>query len=235
MKWLRRLLFWSCLAVLGLGVNQALHHPDTPLPAAWNPTAPFDVAHAPSPLTDWKISGLIAQPGLCQAALEEHGAFTALEPLLVSETCGIAQRLRLSSVGEARVRPFETTCEIALRMALWERHGLQPAARAIFGQGITEIRHYSSYNCRRMRTSSGPTDRWSTHARARAVDVSGFTLADGTSIDLRRDWEAPGPKADFLRRAQETACDAFGLVLGPEYTALHADHFHIQLDWEGCR
>ena len=235
----RPLLRWAAfvfvLAVGALGANQALFYPDTPLPEEWNPTAPFEIAHAPSPLTDWKIAGLIARPGACQEVLANAARFTPLPPLEASENCGIAQRVSLAGVGDASTRAFETTCEIALRMALWEEHGLQPAAREFLGQGVREIRHYSSYNCRRMRTSSGESNRWSTHSRARAVDVSGFVLDDGRLVDLKRDWEGEGANSAFLRRAQETACDVFGLVLGPEYNALHADHFHIQLDWQGCR
>lgn len=75
----------------------------------------------------------------------------------------------------------------------------------------------------------------STHATARAVDVSGFVLEDGTLVDLRQHWNEGGPRSVFLREAQQSACDMFGLVLGPEYNALHADHFHIQLDGLGCR
>ena len=219
----------------GLGVNQALIHPDTPLPPEWNPLEPFDVAHAPSPLTDWKIRGLMAQPGACAAVLQVAANITPMPPLETYETCGIAQRVSVAGVGQASMRPFETTCEIALRTALWERYGLQPGSQDILGQGVREIRHYSSYNCRRIRTPSGESNRWSTHATARAVDVSGFVLDDGEVVDLRVHWDETGPKAAFLRHAQETACEVFGLVLGPEYNALHADHFHIQLDWTGCR
>lgn len=232
---LRWAAFLIVLMVAGFGTNQALFHPDTPLPEEWNPTAPFDVSHPPSPLTDWKIASVMARPGTCEAILENAGQITPLPALDVSGDCGIANRVSLAGVGRSATRPFETTCEIALRMALWEQHGLQPAAQEAFGQGVREIRHLSSYNCRRIRTAGGDSDRWSTHARARAVDVSGFVLDDGEIVDLKSHWDAEDPKSGFLRRAQQTACENFGLVLGPEYNALHADHFHIQLDWQGCR
>lgn len=235
MRVLRPFFFLAILCAGAFGVNQALLHPDTPLPEEWNPTAPFDVAHPPSPLTDWKIRGLMAQSGQCSAALQSHGIYVELEPLIVSETCGIAQRVSVRSVGSTRMRPFETTCEVALRLALWERHGLQPAAEEIFGTRVAEIRHYSSYNCRKIRTSSGESNRWSTHATARAVDVSGFVLDTGELVDLKSHWDGDDAKAAFLRRAQVSGCESFGLVLGPEYNALHADHFHMQLDWRGCR
>lgn len=236
MRLLRRVVFWVAVMGLGLGVNQALIHPDTPLPEAWNPTKPLAIADTITPLTGWKIQSALAQPDACVAVLQDAGLNAQQMPdFEESDVCHIRNRVALSSTGDAKVQPFETTCAIALRMAMWERHGLQPAAQAILGQGVREIRHYSSYNCRAIRTSSGNSTRMSTHATARSVDVSGFVLDDGTTIDLRRDWTGGGEKAQFLRQAQETACDHFGLVLGPEYNSLHADHFHIQLDWDGCR
>ncbi|BCB71988.1 hypothetical protein HME01_26950 [Vreelandella aquamarina] len=32
---------------------------------------------------------------------------------------------------------------------------------------------------------------------------------------------------ELLRAARDGACDTFGNVLGPEYNAAHADHFHL--------
>ena len=236
MRWLRRGLFVFLLGCAGLGVNQALIHPDTPFPAAWNPTKPLAIDDPPTPLTSWKIQAALAQPDACVDVLLTAGIQARQMPDFEhSDVCHIRNRVALSSTGAATVKPFETTCAIALRMAMWDRHELQPAAQRIFGQGVREVRHYSSYNCRAMRTSNGGSTRMSTHATARSVDVSGFVLDDGTSVDLRRDWTAGGDKAAFLRQAQATACDHFGLVLGPEYNSLHADHFHIQLDWDGCR
>ena len=231
-----RLLKWAIFATVILALWPLMYHPQTPLPAAWNPTEPLSIEDAVTPLTDWKIRSAIAHPGTCADLIEHDGGILKrLSNLEESAQCVISQRVEVSRLGSTRVRPFETTCEIALRMAMWDRHALQPAAMRIFGQGVREIRHYSSYNCRRIRTSSGTGSRMSTHATARAVDVSGFVLEDGTLVDLRQHWNEGGPRSAFLREAQQSACDVFGLVLGPEYNALHADHFHIQLDGLGCR
>ena len=79
----------------------------------------------------------------------------------------------------------------------------------------------------------GTSTRWSTHATARGFDVRGFTLATGDRSELRDAWDDPAI-GGFLRDAQTGACDVFGLVLGPNYNALHADHFHIQTTGNGC-
>lgn len=236
MRILRRLIKRTLLVLVILAIWPLMYHPQTPLPDEWNPTEPLTIADPLSPLTDWKVRSAVAQPGACADTLEAEGSILRrLKAFTASDQCGISQRVELRQVGQSRVRPFETTCEIGLRMALWEQHVLQPEARKLFDQGIHEIRHFSSYNCRRIRTSSGTGSRMSTHATARAVDVSGFVLDDGTLIDLRQHWNGGDAKAQFLRIAQRGACENFGLVLGPEYNALHADHFHIQLDGIGCR
>jgi hypothetical protein len=82
-----------------------------------------------------------------------------------------------------------------------------------------------SYSCRNV---SG-TSRRSAHATGNAIDVSGFVLADGRRIDLKRDWDG-GTRAEreFLRVVQSSACKRFGTVLGPEYNRAHEDHFHLE-------
>ena len=57
----------------------------------------------------------------------------------------------------------------------WTREKVQNAAYMHFGMPVVEILTMGSYNCR---TVAG-TDRMSAHARAEAIDVGGFVLADG--------------------------------------------------------
>ena len=116
---------------------------------------------------------------------------------------------------------------------MWEQHDLQPSAQELFRSSLSQIDHIGSYNCRRIRGSS---NRWSTHATADAIDVSGFRLEDGTRLKLIDDWDDGGPKGEFLRRARDSACDWFRVTLSPDYNSLHADHFHIQSSgWGLCR
>jgi len=230
---------WAAfLLVTGLGIfgaYQALFHPKTPLPPQWNPTVPFDIAHPLTPLTGWKLDPVAADRGQCLSALAASVAqFTPMPDFEESETCHIRNRVRLTGLGDVVLRPVETRCDMALRLAVWGRHGVQPFARAKLGQGVSEIHHQGSYNCRRIRTSSGNSTRWSTHATAQGFDISGFTLSDGRKITLTAGWTDP-EVGSFLRAVQKVACDVFGLVLGPDYNLLHADHFHIQTTGNGCR
>ena len=75
------------------------------------------------------------------------------------------------------------------------------------------------------------SNRMSQHARANAIDVSGFRLKNGRVISLVKDWNGSEEERAFLRDVRDGACDHFTAVLGPEFNALHADHFHFDLGW----
>ena len=230
----RPVLYWAALFCfifggMTLGAWQAAVHPNTPLPPEWNPTVPLNVKAPVTGLTQWKLTRALANDDACIAALG-IGADIQLKPDFVGDDprCGIAPQVSLSGAGGASIKPVNTRCQTALRLAMWAEHGLQPVAQDLFGQDLKRIEHFSSYSCRAMRTTSGGTGRMSTHATADAIDISGFMLADGTTLSLLRDWKGTDDKARFLRRANETACQWFRMTLGPEYNSLHADHFHLQ-------
>jgi hypothetical protein len=233
---LRGLAAFLFAGLFAFGGYQVLVHPDTPLPREWNPTKSLAVADPVTPLTGWKLNRAAASANACLAALDGYASLQALAPLEDSEQCYIRDRVEVRQVGQARLNPVETRCAIALRAAMWEQHSLQPAATEFLGTSVNRIAHIGSYNCRRLRTSGGTSTRMSTHATADAIDIAGFDLADGTQIRLLRDWEPPGPKADFLRAARDGACDWFSLTLSPDHNRLHADHFHLQSrGWGLCR
>ncbi len=226
-------LFASALAY---GGYQAVMHPDTPLPRAWNPTQALQISDPVTPLTGWKLNRAVASNEQCLAVLAGYAALQPLDPLQESEQCFIQDRVDLRGVGNARLAPLETRCAIALRMAMWERHSVQPAALDFLGSPVSSIDHFGSYSCRVMRTGSGPSTRMSTHATADAIDIAGFGLADGTRVRLLSDWESAGPKGDFLREVRDGACKWFSLTLSPDFNRLHADHFHLQSrGWGLCR
>lgn len=215
---------------------QLLVHPDTPLPRQWNPTQPLVVSDPVTPLTGWKLNRATATFDQCLETLAGHASIERLAPITESAQCFMNDRVTLRGVGSARLRPLETRCAIALRMAMWERHSVQPAASALLGSHVTSITQIGSYNCRSMRTASGPSTRMSTHATADAIDISGFRLANGTQIRLIADWDAASPKSAFLRSVRDGACDWFKMTLSPDYNRLHADHFHLQSrGWGLCR
>ena len=118
------------------------------------------------------------------------------------------------------------TCPLAEAMAGWARFGVDRAARQVLGSPLVRIETMGSYNCRDV----AGTERRSAHATANAIDVSGFDLADGRRITVRGDWHSASPQVrQFLTLIHSSACRRFGTVLGPNYNAAHADHFHVEL------
>ncbi len=231
-----RHLFKAGLVVALIGCIAAVFHHDTPLPDEWNPIIPLHVDAPITPLTAYKLRLTMGDDARCLAVLEDAADFRSESPLEDSVDCIISPRITLRRVGQAKLRAVETRCQTALRMAMWERHGLQAAAERHMGTMVSEVRHFSSYSCRKMRTGSGEDAGMSTHATANAIDISGFVLKDGRTVDLKRDWPKIGPTSDFLRDAFQSACLWFPVALGPEFNALHADHFHLQTrGWGFCR
>ena len=229
----RPLIHWAALFCfifggITFGVWQVMVHPATPLPREWNPTLPLVVTDPLTTLTPWKMQQALTNDAACLMALGTGAQAQSKPDFEESVQCGIAPQVTLSEAAGARITPVHTRCQTALRLSMWAQHGLQPAAREIFGQDIAQIEHFSSYSCRAMRTTSGGSGRMSTHATADAIDISGFVLSDGTRLSLLRDWDGEMEAALFLRRANQTACEWFRLTLGPTYNSLHADHFHLQ-------
>lgn len=74
----------------------------------------------------------------------------------------------------------------------------------------------------------------SEHGFADALDVTGFSLVDGSTLSLPGDWDGDGAEARAMRYAQDAACGLFTTVLGPDTNALHGDHLHLDLGCHGA-
>jgi hypothetical protein len=95
------------------------------------------------------------------------------------------------------------------------------------------IEHVRSYACRNIHhRQQAPL---SAHARAGAIDLTGFRLADGQRINIARDWNKAGDGL-FLHALRERGCRYFGILLGPDLNAAHRTHFHAESPGFGyCR
>lgn len=235
MRLVRKLLL-GLLFIAALTVAFALWHPRSPLPNAWNPLRPLVISDQVTPFTQYKLNEALTSGEMCLSALSTGAEFERLEDLTVSEVCFIRDRVRLREVADIGIRPVETRCQTALRFAMWTEHGIKPAARQYFDQTPAQITHSSSYNCRQIRTVAGNSPRMSTHATAESIDITGVTLPDGRALSLLEGWTAPDERADFFKDIRDSACTWFRVTLGPEFNALHADHFHLQhTGWGVCR
>ncbi|MEB0104844.1 extensin family protein [Pseudomonas sp. MH9.3] len=199
-----------------------------PLPNQWNPWTPLDVRDTPNLLTRFKLGRLQDDPALCDQVLQTSGlrvSHQADSPADVA--CPLRNVLRVQGAQVTLSSSFLASCPLAVAFALFERHSLQPAAQAVFGQAVTRVDHLGSFACRNVYNRAD--GRLSQHASANAVDIAGFRLADGRRISVLKDWPGEGDSARFLRHVRDSACDDFNVVLSPDYNAAHRNHFHLDM------
>lgn len=206
-----------------------------PMPAEWNPWAPLDVRAAPNLLTRFKLGRLQEDPALCDQVLKTSGLRVSHQADTPADAaCPLRNVLRVQGGEVALSSSFLASCPLAVAFALFERHSLQPAAQAVFGQAVTRVDHLGSFACRNIYNRAD--GQLSQHASANALDIAGFRLADGRSISVLKDWPGEGDNARFLRQVRQGACDDFNAVLSPDYNAAHRNHFHVDMGrWWVCR
>lgn len=205
------------------------------VPGQWNPWAPLDVNLPPNLLTRYKLMALRNDPQLCDQALATSGLRTVRQADSgVNTDCPLTNVLRVQGGEVALSSSFLASCPLAVAFALFERHALQPAAAAAYGQKVARVDHLGSFACRNM--YSRESGARSQHATASALDIAGFRLADGRTISVLKDWPKDNADARFLRQARDGACDMFSVVLSPDYNAAHRNHFHLDVGpWWICR
>jgi hypothetical protein len=236
----RHSLFLAFLVALAALLAAALRFGVLEIPDRFNPWAPLDLAAEPNLLTGLKLRRARSDPARCFAALEPSGLqYEHVADRSTGPGCGLTDALRLRGGRSVSLSsPTLLSCRAALSFAMWERHTLQPAASQRLGSPIAAVEHLGSYACRNINTGEGSTrdGRRSRHATADAIDIAGFVREDRRRIAVRRDWGGNDAEALFLRDAQAGACRFFDGVLGPDYNALHADHFHLEVGgWGFCR
>ncbi|MBA6044090.1 extensin family protein [Pseudomonas lactis] len=206
-----------------------------PMPAEWNPWAPLDVRASPNLLTRYKLSRLQDDPALCDQVLNTSGLRVSRQADTPADTaCPLRNILRVQGADVALSSSFLASCPLAVAFALFERHSLQPAAQAVFGQAVSRVEHLGSFACRNIYNRAD--GRLSQHASANALDIAGFRLADGRSISVLKDWPGQSDSARFLRLVRDGACDDFNVVLSLDYNAAHRNHFHLDMGrWWVCR
>ncbi len=142
-----------------------------------------------------------------------------------SGRCGGEHHLRVRELGRTTLSsPATLSCPLLVSLNQFDSSTLQPLAKTHFAQPVAAIAHVGGYACRGVR---GNPEIPSQHAFANALDITEFTLADGTAISVSQHWHAPGPAGRFLRQVASGAGRHFTTVLTPDYDSRHADHFHF--------
>lgn len=206
-----------------------------------NPWAPLNLNDPPGWATDRKLAALRSDPPACRATLARSDIAFAALPAVGARECRRADRVTLApdalGVGFRPATP-DATCAVDAGLAIWLRDGVQPAAARILGSRVATVEHFGTHACRRI--YGRKEGSWSEHATGNAIDIAAFVLADGRRVRVLRGWDDDGSEARFLRAAHAAACGPFATVLGPDYNAAHADHFHLdqasgRIGWSVCR
>jgi len=148
--------------------------------------------------------------------------------------CGAEQPFEMSAADGGRVllKPAALLrCPMIPQVDRWVANVIEPAARKTYGASLAEITVAASYACRPKNNVAGGD--LSEHGHANALDVSAFTLSDGTRIVVKSGWRGDPRQRAFLQAVHDGACSEFTTVLGPNYDAHHHDHFHVDLARRG--
>jgi hypothetical protein len=144
--------------------------------------------------------------------------------------CGIAEPVRLSSIGLADGATIDMPdrpildCAFAVTFTEFAQDLMAPLATAMLGSDIVALTT-GGYSCRSpIRLPSGNPNP---HAKGIAIDLSAITLADRRRIAIGH--EANSTEALFARTMRQAACGWFTTVLGPGTDAAHAEHFHLDI------
>ena len=203
-------------------------------PPNWIPWGEVALDDPPTPFARWQLARLAGDEEACFAALDRSQMrYRQLPDRPLRNGCGVSARTQILRSHVAYSCGFEAPCGLAAAL-YWYEQRLQVLAREHFGAELQRIEHFGTYACRNI--YGRQEDRLSAHATARAIDIAGFRLDDGTTVSVLRDWGKDSPKGRFLRAAREEACRFFGMVLSPDYNRAHANHFHLELGGFGaCR
>jgi hypothetical protein len=202
-----RVLFLLALAALAACTSAPLIKPEAPPPPA--PAAQETEAACLAELDERKIS--------YEKVADWHDA----------NGCGITWAVRIKRSAIQWNRPALMACPLAVKIWDFETRVVEPAAKRELRQSVREMWNYGTYSCRGE--VGGHPDRLSEHARGRAIDIGGFTLADGTVVTLLRDWTDSGAKGRFLHEVAKGACREFKGVLTPDSNSYHANHLHLDI------
>jgi hypothetical protein len=168
-----------------------------------------------------------AEPSACQLRLgPEVALIRALPPITGPGECAAEDVVLLEKVMDKEGRavaiapPATLRCPMAESVVQWIRDDVAPTARGL-GAALKSVTVDTSFECRSRNRVAGA--KLSEHGRANAIDLRGFTLANGKSFtftDVAADKSA-------RERLRQSACARFTTVLGPGSDGYHESHIHL--------
>lgn len=188
---------------------------------------------APPPPAGTPQAPQSSETAACLAELRtnEVEAQTVPAPPAPSDVCGVAEPVRVTSIGLADGAKIDLPdrpildCPFALVFSAFARDLMAPLATAILDSRVSTIGTGPGYDCRSpIRLPSGNPNP---HGKGIAVDVAQITLADRRRIAIGHD--AKPAEVLFVKTMRKAACGWFTTVLGPGSNAAHAEHFHFDI------
>ena len=180
-----------------------------------------------------------ALPSACRLRLTSELAIApSLPPIEGPGECGAPDLVRLEAVvldDLTRVTitpPATLRCTMAEAIVEFVRADAAPLTRELGGV-LRALQNFDSYDCRGRNRVAGA--RTSEHGKGNALDVRGFTLTSGRSIELTD----PHVPRDFREKLRKNICARFTTVLGPGSDGYHENHIHMDLaerrsGWRSC-
>jgi hypothetical protein len=184
------------------------------------------IAEPTAPARDFQVG--------CPAVLDGEATAKAI-PSIHDGQCGLQSPLSLEAINvNGRSVPLNapvtTDCGMATALPRW----VATVDSFLAGHDntrITKVNVGTNYMCRNVVNGTQSTNL-SFHAFGDALDVVGFTLADGRTLDVTSSWAGTEEQGhSIMHFAHDAACSQFTTVLGPDANAEHHDHFHVDL---GC-
>lgn len=232
---MRYILFALFLLVVGVTTFPWLK---SQLPEQYNPFIPLSVTDPPGLITQYKLRRLSKNQDACLAVLDRAKAdgFINFQTVASSQgQCPLNGAVRVLNFGSVSLSSsFLASCPLAVSTAMFVAQAASPMAQSVLGEKLTRIDHLGSYACRNIYHRA--QGRLSEHATADALDVANFKMSDGETVSVAGGWKQEGRESDFLHQVFATGCPFFGNIIGPDYNAAHANHFHLGMRWFGfCR
>lgn len=171
----------------------------------------------------------------CAVFFEGLASGTAEDTFFEKGKCGAQAPYTVFAVGGDQPVQFSPSaklnCAMTTQLQRYFAQSVQPQAMHYLGQPVSSIKVAASYSCRRR--NGKRSGKFSEHSFMNALDISAFTLADGTTLTVKRDWRGIDRNARFLKAVNRQACKYFTTVLGPGGDKYHQDHFHLDLARHG--
>lgn len=179
--------------------------PQKPSDAAASPPVPASAPASPDAAPVWSEDVIRSAREECAVLMGNLAAEWSAAAPMRTTSCGAPGPIVLRSVGTQKVTlapAAVTNCSTAAALSRWMDQHVQPAAMKHFGARVAHVAIAASYECRnRYGQAQSPL---SEHALANALDLSGFKLTDGRTVNVLGGW-GPTARSTQVAAAAPTA------------------------------